>query len=188
MRAALPNDHKLVVDLLARAFQDNPSVNAVIGDGPLKWKRIDAIMDYAFKMSHLFGRVYLSDDRKACALTLYPHQQKTSLQSLWLLVQLVSRIGISTALRVMKRDKPMQKIKPLEDMVYLVFIGVDPGAQGKGIGGSLLQRILADARKEHLPVYLETSVFSNTLFYQKYGFDIYAQLDLGYILYFLRRP
>jgi GNAT superfamily N-acetyltransferase len=54
---------------------------------------------------------------------------------------------------------------------YLALVGVDPDYSGKGIGGSLLRTILAEADMEGLPCYLETAEEGNVAFYQKHGFE-----------------
>ena len=58
---------------------------------------------------------------------------------------------------------------------YLALIGVDPDYSGKGIGGSLLRPILAEADGEGLPCYLETAEERNVAFYQKHGFETVRQ-------------
>ena len=54
---------------------------------------------------------------------------------------------------------------------YLALVGVDPDYSGKGIGGSLLRPILAEADGEGFPCYLETAEGRNVAFYQKHGFE-----------------
>lgn len=51
---------------------------------------------------------------------------------------------------------------------YLMFIGVDPVAQGHGIGTRLVNRGLADA---DVPAYLEASSPRNAALYRRLGFD-----------------
>lgn len=67
---------------------------------------------------------------------------------------------------------------------YLWFIGVNPELQGKGLGSALFQEIEAQ-NKTQLPTYLETSTETNLPFYQKLGFEVYREVDLGYRLYMM---
>jgi len=55
---------------------------------------------------------------------------------------------------------------------YLWGLAVDPDHQGKGIGRSLLQPGLENAKKALLPFYLETHVEGNLPFYLKCGFEL----------------
>jgi hypothetical protein len=50
---------------------------------------------------------------------------------------------------------------------YLMTLGVEPALQGQGIGGQLLQPILARAAAERLPCYLETVTAHDVRFYTK---------------------
>ncbi len=47
-----------------------------------------------------------------------------------------------------------------------------PARQGFGIGGMLIQPVLALADIDRLPCYLETMNEKNVLFYEKYGFKV----------------
>ena len=53
---------------------------------------------------------------------------------------------------------------------YLPAIGVDPAAQGRGVGSTLLRPMLARADAENRPCYLETFTEQNAHFYQRHGF------------------
>ncbi len=71
-------------------------------------------------------------------------------------------------------------------MVYLWFVGVAPDRHHEGLGSEMLGKILDVARQKNLPVFLETSTLSNLPWYERFGFEIYNQLDLGYTLFFLK--
>lgn len=53
---------------------------------------------------------------------------------------------------------------------YLAGIGVDPSAQGRGIGSALLQPGIEAARSAGLPVVLLTNNEANLSFYERNGF------------------
>jgi ribosomal protein S18 acetylase RimI-like enzyme len=55
---------------------------------------------------------------------------------------------------------------------YLWALGVEPAAQGQGIGSSLLQPVLSRADAEGLPCYLETETERNVAFYRRHGFEV----------------
>jgi len=48
---------------------------------------------------------------------------------------------------------------------YLFLLGIDPASQGQGLGGRLLEHVLARADAAHLPCYLETYDISAVRFY-----------------------
>lgn len=188
MKLAEAKDRDLVIDILAKSFQTNRSVNYVIKQDENKDTRIRKLMDYSFRVCHSFGEVWLSDDRQACALLLLPKRKKTTLKSiLWDVKLAFSVIGINRVLRVMEREGLIKKNYPSSQMCYLWFIGVNPEEQSKGTGSNLLQWILERYDRLNIPVYLETSVERNIPWYKKFGFEIYNSLELTYTLYLLKR-
>lgn len=58
---------------------------------------------------------------------------------------------------------------------YLWVLGVKPGRQGQGIGGRLLEPVLARADAEGAPCYLETESEANVAFYRKRGFEVVVE-------------
>jgi ribosomal protein S18 acetylase RimI-like enzyme len=179
---------KLIVDILTNAFKDNQSVNYIVRQDAKRLNRISALMDYSFEMCNLYGQVWLSDNREACALTLYPHLKKFSIRALWLDIKLIFQaIGIGGIFKTLKREAKIKDVQPDIPKSYLWFIGVNPEAQHSGLGSRLLHEIVDHANTLKLPVFLETSTVPNIPWYQTYGFEIYDDLDLGYTLYFLKR-
>ncbi|WP_276348949.1 GNAT family N-acetyltransferase [Daejeonella sp. JGW-45] len=178
----------LVLDILTASFMDNKSVNYIIPQGDQKHKRIRSLMDYSFEVCSLFGKVLLSDDRKACALLVYPDQKRTTLKSIWLDTKLLfTCIGIANLFKTIGRESKISKIQPKERMCYLWFIGVNPIDQGLGIGSKLLKELIMECEKEERPIFLETSTMKNLPWYKKFGFETYAELKLTYTLYFMKR-
>lgn len=187
MLKAQPKDKEYIVHILALCFDSNKSVNYIIPQDHRRTKRITRLMEYSFDYCQLFGEVYLSDDRQACALIVHPHKVKTSLGSILLDLRLIIKcIGLKNIRKVLQREAVIKKLHPKGPFCYLWFIGTSPDVQHKGIGSTLLQSLLEQCEKETLPIYLETSVEKNLPWYKKCGFAIYRELDLGYQLYCLR--
>lgn len=190
MISAKESDKNLVIDILNNSFENNKSVNYIISKTKNKRKAMSQLMSYSFDLCMRFGEVLLSDDRKGCALLLYPEKKKTNLFAIWADVKLcLFSIGVANILKVMSREskiKELQKSK-INHSAYLWFLGVQPSHQKNGTGSKLLGEVLQQIDKECRNVYLETSTLSNLPWYQKFGFSIYEKLDLSYTLYFLDR-
>ena len=183
MKKATRTDKPLVVKLLTAAFDQNQSVNYIVRQDNKRKERIRALMDYSFEVCFRYGEVYLGDTRKACALILYPDKKKPTI---WLDSKLIfEAIGIGGISKAMRREKLIKSKQLQVPMYYLWFIGVDPLFQHKGIGTKLLKEVLADAKAQGSPVFLETSTLQNLPWYGQAGFKVYDTLDLGYTLYFL---
>jgi hypothetical protein len=119
-------DKTTVINILSYSLKDNQSVNYVVRNDKNSFERIKALMDYSFELCSMFGEVWLSDDKKACALILFPHDKRTTAKSIWLDIKLIFQaIGIFGITKTLKREAQIHKIQPKEKMAYLWFIGVD---------------------------------------------------------------
>ncbi len=182
------SDKNLVVDILTNSFDTNQSVNYIVKQDQKRVQRVSLLMDYSFEVCYLFGDVFLSNDKKACALVIYPDKKKTTLKSILLDVKLIlSSVGLKNIKKAIARESMINNIQSKELKYYLWFIGVDPEYYNKGIGSILLDEIIEDSEHKKRPIYLETSMLKNLPWYEKFGFQIYHELDLSYKLFFLKR-
>lgn len=187
MREATARDKGLVVDILTRSFQDNQSVNYLIPSDAKRINRIRALMDYSFETCQLFGKVYVSDDNKGCALVSFPEKKKITLRSLWLEVKLIfTSIGFGNITKAINREKEISKNYPASTFLYLWFIGVHPESRNSGVGQKLMAELLVESERMNRPIYLETSTLKNIPWYKKFGLNVYNQLDFGYDLFLIR--
>lgn len=188
MTKAAYSQKDLVIDILSKSFDDNQSVNYIVKQDEKRPERIKALMDYSFEVCYAFGEVFLSDDKRACALVLFPDQKRTTLKSIILDVKLIlSCVGITNIKKALSRESKIKSLQPKEPMYYLWFIGVDPKCQQTGAGTKLLHEVIEDSKQKERPIFLETSTLKNLPWYKRFGFNTYNELDLGYKLYFLKR-
>ncbi len=177
-----------IIEILSDSFDNNKSVNYIIKQDNKRRMRVKALMSYSVDICDMFGDVFLSEDRNACALIIYPDKVKTSLKSIWLDVKLAfTSLGIVNIMKAMKRESAIKKNHPAEQLAYLWFIGVRSYEQNNGAGTKLLQEIIIEAKKEDRTICLETSTERNIPWYHKHGFTIYKVLDFGYKLYCMKR-
>lgn len=177
-------DKSRIIDILCESFYDNKSVNFVVKQDHKKDKRLRVLMEYSYFIGENFGKIYLNDDKSACAILIDPSKKKTTFKSIvWDIKLLISCIGIANVSNVMKREKEIKKNHPTIDFIHLWYIGVSTNNQGKGIGTSLMNEIIQDYKKKNQPIYLETSTTKNFPFYERLGFEKVAEIDtLGYPL------
>ncbi len=178
-------DKRAVIDILCQSFKENKSVNFVVKQDHRKERRLRTLMEYSYYQGSRNGKVYLNEDKTACAIILYSTKKKTNLQDIYWDVKLVLKcIGLMRIFKVLKRESIIKQNHPTFAFVHLWYIGVLPGLQGKGIGGKLMNEILNEASKNNLPIYLETSTERNFKFYESLGFSIKNSFtDLGYKLH-----
>ena len=55
---------------------------------------------------------------------------------------------------------------------YLMVVGVEPSARGRGLGDALIAPGLEQAEQQRLPCYLETFSAKNVQYYQRRGFEL----------------
>ena len=73
----------------------------------------------------------------------------------------------------------MGKVHPTADHWYLPIIGVDPIAQGQGMGSALLADRLATCDADGLPAYLEATSERSRALYARHGFEIVEEIQFG---------
>lgn len=187
MRKAKLADLSLVVELLSASFESNPSVDAVVRPGKGRSRRIRGLMEYAFLNCLEYGRAYIDQTGRCCALVMLPDRKRSSARSLWRDLRLAFQvIGPKRVLKVLTREARIKKLQQQGAVYYLWFIGTDPASQGEKLGTAMMDHLLREARAMQRTVILETSVPRNLYWYQRLGFEHYQELDLGYRLHFLR--
>jgi ribosomal protein S18 acetylase RimI-like enzyme len=72
----------------------------------------------------------------------------------------------------MKTGSNGARLHPTYPHWFLETMGVDPGAQRKGIGGQLLEAVLETADRDRVDCYLETADPANVAYYERHGFVV----------------
>jgi ribosomal protein S18 acetylase RimI-like enzyme len=73
----------------------------------------------------------------------------------------------------------MEEYHPEEPCWYLPMISVDPAYQGRGIGSQLMKHALRRIDEDGLPAYLESSNPQNMSLYERHGFEVMGQIQVG---------
>jgi len=187
MTKASKQDRNTVADLLSLAFATNKSVNYILKTGNHRSKYLKALMLYSFDYCWMFGDIWLTDDKNACVLMVYPDRKKTSLKSIFLDLKLIcNAVGVRNITKTLKREKAIKEVHPQNPFCYLWYIAVHPSLQKNGIGTQLLKELVSESAKSGRHIYLETSTQPNVPWYEKNGFEIYKTLDFGFPLYCMK--
>jgi ribosomal protein S18 acetylase RimI-like enzyme len=138
--------------------------------------------------SFAHGTAYVTADFSGAALWLPPGVQPDG--------EALGRMFRATAKAEHLDDllaafEKMDQSHPREAHWYLPQIGVDPIAQGKGIGAKLMDHALARCDQDQALAYLEASKPQNVPFYRRFGFEIVSEIRIGAappVTPMLRRP
>jgi ribosomal protein S18 acetylase RimI-like enzyme len=183
-----PEQEQEAAQLLARAFVTNPLHVAVFGDGALSSNETFFRMGLAAmkgpKLAALEGTQLLGMTHfigsPACR---FPASEKLRVFPL-----MVKALGLRTTLKLVDWLSCWGKHDPEETHLHLGPIGVDPEAQGRGVGRLLMEQYCAELDRKGLAGYLETDRPGNVEFYKRFGFEVIGTATiLGVENFFMSR-
>ena len=176
------------MDILTEAFADNQSVNYVVKQDRYRLARVRRLMRYAVATGRDFGEVWLSPDRRAGALTVLPDTKRMTIASVRRDVELAFlSTGLHNVYKTLHREEQIKALHPKEPFCHLWFLGVEEKSPGQGMGSQLLRDIIDQYDAQQRAIYLEKSTLRNVPWYEKFGFEVYHELNLTYPLYMMRR-
>jgi GNAT superfamily N-acetyltransferase len=73
----------------------------------------------------------------------------------------------------------MDQLHPSDAHWYLPLTGVDPVAQGRGLGSALLRHTLMTCDSDRLPAYLEATSPRSRDLYLRHGFNVVEVIKSG---------
>jgi ribosomal protein S18 acetylase RimI-like enzyme len=177
------------VDLLARAFAGNPLHVAAFGTGSVVEKN-KAFFRTALSMfpgrrlvavdgSKILGFMHWVES-PGCRLLL---DERVRLAPVML-----REFGLGATLRVSTWLSAWAKSDPAEAHWHFGPIGVDPDAQGRGIGRRMLDVYCAELDDTAAVGFLETDKPENVRFYQKFSFEVVKEIKvIGVSTYLMTR-
>jgi ribosomal protein S18 acetylase RimI-like enzyme len=166
-------------EILAQAFRDDPLYSHVFPNADQRLRSTRSLWRAVLTVTLRYGEVYTTSDLHGAACWMRPGRPELSLwQSLrtgFALQRAVARFPTDARSRFLDVigyvDNMHEQVMP-QPHWYLWVLGVAPEHQGRGVGGKLLQPVLAEADRNRLPCYLETESERNVAFYRKHGFEV----------------
>jgi len=170
------HEHKLIGNLIAEAFADDP-VNIWAFNG------VDAMapgfiaMAKYFYLKHGYGHITV--DGKAGTLWVRPGVKggygiAGNLSLAYSSLRYGGLPGLKNGLAI---ESCLGKHYPSEPCYYLFAIAVSPDQQGRGLGSLMMKHALRDIDAAGMPVYLENSKPRNTPFYARHGFRVLDEIQ-----------
>jgi ribosomal protein S18 acetylase RimI-like enzyme len=177
--------HALAVDLpqlansLASAFFDDPVTSWMFDDPEIRSGQLRRWMRFVVDMGLTRGHVYTAGENMAAAVWSPP--DVTLFDEVW-------GPGMLEILRGLLGERAGEVIQPLaramslqpldEPYFYLFTLGTHSDHQSRGLGGRVLEPVLALCDAQVLPAYLESSNPRNLPFYERHGFEVMGEIHL----------
>jgi ribosomal protein S18 acetylase RimI-like enzyme len=170
-------------EVMARAFQIDPMLKYLAPDDTRRASLLPSFFGTVVRYCLRYGEVYTTETVDGVACWLPPGNTMPTIGRMLRIGIHVSPLQFGwaglrryTALADYT-DAVHRRFAPGQHW-YLWALGVDPACQGQGIGGMLMQPVLAHADADGLPCYLETENERNVPFYQKYGFQVVSDGEI----------
>jgi ribosomal protein S18 acetylase RimI-like enzyme len=164
-------------DVLGRAFQDDPLMKYLMPEDTRRARLLPRFLGTCVRYGYLYGEVYATAGPDGVAVWLTPANPTLTYGGMFRSGMLAAslRFGLAGVGRFMNlgryTDELHRRSVPGPHW-YLFLLGVEPARQGQGIGGLLIEPVLARSDADNVPCYLETPTERDVGFYQKHGFKI----------------
>ncbi len=176
IKTAAASDEESLISVLTLAFSSDPMARWSQPDPRLHLANFPVLARAFGGSAFEKGTAYFADGYAGAALWLPPgvHPDEETM------IGLVEK----SAPDEIKADlfgvfEQMGKYHPTEPHWYLPLIGVDPNSQGNGIGSALVKHALEICDHDHSPAYLESSNPKNVSLYERHGFEIIGEIQVG---------
>lgn len=178
---ATSEERSQVVSALCGAFFDDRIDRWLVPDDARRWRSTEAFYSRFVDACWPHGGVYTAAQGSGAALWLPPGKQLVPDEEADTFVnELIDTAGDDAAAeRMAQLFQLLDDHHPTEACWYLAFMGVEPAAQGRGIGGELLAAVLTQADRDGVPAYLEASSPENQRLYGRHGFRTVWELAVA---------
>jgi len=156
------------VDILVRAFHDDPVMNWMSADPEFR----RTFFNITLPVFLPDGLTYIEERGRGAAAWLAPDRKlkwPVTAANLWRMFKVC---GVRGFLRFGLSGLATAKFHPGEPHYYLFLIGTLPEYKGQGVGSTLMAHVLRKCDQENMPAYLENSKRENLAFYRGHGFEV----------------
>ncbi|MEZ6021997.1 MAG: GNAT family N-acetyltransferase [Hyphomonadaceae bacterium] len=185
VRDARADESAAVARVLTDAFVDEDGLNYWLKQGAAKTRSRRTFFDAAVRdVVHPARRIEVAEADGAlagAAIWLKPGDKAFDLPPLrqLMLTPLLLRVaGVQGMQRATALGRQLTALHPHVPHAHLVFLGVAPAMQGRGVGSAMLKHALAPLDAAGLHAYLEASTERNIALYERHGFVVTGAFEL----------
>jgi ribosomal protein S18 acetylase RimI-like enzyme len=178
VRKATPADLSALTGALSRAFDDDPVMEWLFPDPRKRPRWTRAFFGVRVRQLLRQEEVWTTGDCAGAAVWAQPERWELSLGET---LDMMARIGRGVGRRTVRGLRGLSLIEkhhPHEPHWYLAVLGVDPPAQGQGLGSALLEPVLRACDGDGVAAYLESSKERNVAFYARHGFRVTEEVRM----------
>ncbi len=189
IRRATDRDVAQIPVTLARAFAQDPWIQWTVAADNRHHRLVQLFNLFVVNFGRSLDSVWVSDDCAVVASWLPPGCAGPDQPFIDRFGGQIAELMGERARAASDAHKMQDARRPAEPHWYLASMGTHPDWQGKGLGGKVLEPVLARCDADGLPAYTDTATELNVQFYQRQGFEVVdeAQIDGGPLTRLLRR-
>ena len=185
VRPARVGEEARVLAVLNDAFVDEAGLNYWLRQGKAKARARRRFFDAAVRdIVHPQRALWLAEigsEALGAAIWLGSGQKAYSFsptRQIAIVPLLYAIAGIAGGMRGLALGEKLDALHPHEPHAHLVFLGVAPHAQGRGVGSAILKETLTPLDASGTPALLEATTERNVALYQRHGFEVVENLHL----------
>jgi ribosomal protein S18 acetylase RimI-like enzyme len=150
---------------------------------------------FALMLRHVVvphGELWVTDDLASAAVWFPPGRREEISAAFAAIDERLTDLAGDRAAAAERADRATAAAHPPEPHWYLASMGTRPERQGEGLGTAALAPVLERLDRRGELAYAETSTRDNVAFYERRGFEVLRELELGEgappVWTLLRRP
>jgi len=168
---------KPAIEVMGKAFLNDPFLCYLVPDEQKRARVTPEFVAIVVRYCFHYGQVWTVPSVAGVACWLTPGKTSPSFWGMMRTGMLTMPLqfgwaGFQRFSGVINYTEQLHKQFAVEPHWYLWGLGVEPVQQGRGLGGQLIQPVLALADEARQPCYLETQNERNLPFYQRHGFAV----------------
>jgi GNAT superfamily N-acetyltransferase len=168
-------ERRALLEALARAFRDNPMNIAIHGEAPERRVRANRAGLRALVLdsqAHAARRVIRAEGKVVGGfIAIPPDGFPLPRPRLRYQIGCIWHQGLRAMEQWSQVHFELGQLHPVEPCWYLAAFGVDPIAQGRGLGARLITELGRVVAEQPAPIYLESDREQSICFYRAHGFE-----------------
>jgi len=165
---------------LAAAFRDDPALGHLLPNRATREKRLRVFFHTELaEVAFPHDMIFTDDDLTGAAVWAPPGRWRVTMRATLREAPAMTGVfGRRLPLALWSRLRIERRHPSRPRHLYLAAVGVEPAAQGRGLGSRLMHPVLADADAGATPAYLEASTPRSRVLYERLGFEVVEEVRL----------